>query len=113
MTISFEGKIDGVAFDGGKGEDIPLELGSNQFIPGFEEQLTGKKSGDEVTVKVTFPENYGAANLAGKAAEFATKVTGVEAPKAAVIDEEFAKKVGFEDLAKLQGHGQVGPCARI
>ena len=102
VTISFEGSIDGVAFDGGKGEDIPLELGSNQFIPGFEEQLTGKKAGEEVTVKVTFPENYGAANLAGKAAEFATKVTGVEAPKAAVIDDEFAKKMGFEDLAKLK-----------
>jgi trigger factor len=102
VTISFEGSIDGVAFDGGKGEDIPLELGSNQFIPGFEEQLIGKKAGDETTVKVTFPESYGAANLAGKAAEFATKVTGVEAPKAAVIDEDFAKKVGFEDLAKLK-----------
>jgi trigger factor len=102
VTISFEGKIDGVAFDGGKGEDIPLELGSNQFIPGFEEQLVGKKTGDETTVKVTFPENYGAANLAGKAAEFATKVTGVESPKPAVIDEEFAKKVGFEDVAKLR-----------
>jgi trigger factor len=102
VTISFEGSIDGVAFDGGKGEDIPLEIGSNQFIPGFEEQLIGKKAGDETTVKVTFPESYGAANLAGKAAEFATKVTGVEAPKAAVIDEDFAKKVGFEDLAKLK-----------
>jgi trigger factor len=102
VTISFEGKIDGVAFDGGKGEDIPLELGSNQFIPGFEEQLIGKKSGDETVVKVSFPANYGAANLAGKAAEFATKVTGVEAPKPAVIDEEFAKKVGFEDVAKLR-----------
>jgi trigger factor len=102
VTISFEGKIDGLAFDGGKGEDIPLELGSNQFIPGFEEQLVGKKAGDEVTVNVTFPDNYGAANLAGKAAEFATKVTGVEAPKAAAIDEDFAKKVGFEDLGKLK-----------
>ncbi len=102
VTISFEGKIDGVVFDGGKGEDIPLELGSNQFIPGFEEQLIGKKTGDEVTVKVTFPANYGAANLAGKAAEFATKVTAVESAKPAMIDEEFAKKVGFEDVAKLR-----------
>jgi trigger factor len=102
VTISFEGKIDGVAFDGGKGEDIPLELGSNQFIPGFEDQLTGKKAGDETVVKVTFPENYGAANLAGKAAEFATKVTGVEKPKAATIDEDFAKKMGFEDMGKLK-----------
>jgi trigger factor len=102
VTISFVGSIDGVEFDGGKGEDIPLELGSNQFIPGFEEQLVGKKSGDDVTVNVSFPENYGAANLAGKAAVFATTVTGVESPKVAVIDEEFAKKVGFEDVAKLR-----------
>jgi trigger factor len=102
VTISFVGSIDGVEFDGGKGEDIPLELGSNQFIPGFEEQLVGKKSGEDVTVNVSFPENYGAANLAGKAAVFATKVTGVEAPKVAAIDEEFAKKVGFEDVAKLR-----------
>jgi trigger factor len=102
VTISFVGSIDGVEFDGGKGEDIPLELGSNQFIPGFEEQLVGKKAGDDVTVNVSFPENYGAANLAGKAAVFATKVTGVESPKVAVIDEEFAKKVGFEDVAKLR-----------
>jgi trigger factor len=102
VTISFVGKIDGVEFDGGKGEDIPLEIGSNQFIPGFEEQLIGKMKGDTTTVKVTFPENYGAANLAGKAAEFKTEVTGVESPKPAVIDDEFAKKVGFEDLAKLR-----------
>ncbi len=81
VTISFVGSIDGVEFDGGKGEDIPLELGSNQFIPGFEEQLVGKKTGEDVTVSVSFPENYGAANLAGKAAVFATKVTGVEAPE--------------------------------
>ncbi len=102
VTINFVGSIDGVEFDGGKGEDIPLELGSNQFIPGFEEQLIGKKAGEDVTVNVSFPENYGAANLAGKAAVFATKVTGVEAPKVAAIDEEFAKKVGFEDVAKLR-----------
>jgi trigger factor len=102
VTISFVGSIDGVEFDGGKGEDIPLELGSNQFIPGFEEQLVGKKTGDDVTVSVSFPENYGAANLAGKAAVFATKVTGVEGPKVSAIDEDFAKKVGFEDVAKLR-----------
>lgn len=102
VTINFVGSIDGVEFDGGKGEDIPLELGSNQFIPGFEEQLIGKKAGDDVTVNLSFPENYGAANLAGKAAVFATKVTGVEGPKLAAIDEDFAKKVGFEDVAKLR-----------
>jgi trigger factor len=108
VTISFEGKIDGVAFDGGKGEDIPLELGSNQFIPGFEDQLEGKKAGDDVTVKVTFPESYGVATLAGKAAEFATKVTGVEGPKAATVDDEFAKKMGFEDLSKLREMVKAG-----
>ena len=102
VTISFAGSIDGVAFDGGTGEDIPLEIGSNQFIPGFEEQLTGKKAGEDVIVKVTFPETYGAANLAGKAAEFATKVTGVEAPVVPAVDEGLAKKVGFEDVAKLR-----------
>ncbi len=102
ITIDFVGSIDGVEFDGGKGNDIPLEIGSGQFIPGFEEQLTGAKAGDDVTVKVTFPANYGAANLAGKDATFAVKVKGVEQPGESKIDEEFAKKVGFEDLAKLK-----------
>jgi trigger factor len=102
VTINFEGSIDGVPFDGGKGEDIPLELGSNQFIPGFEEQLVGKSVGEDVTVNVSFPENYGAAHLAGKAAVFATKVTGIDAPKPAVIDDEFAKRVGFESLTALR-----------
>ena len=102
VTISFAGSIDGVAFDGGTGEDIPLEIGSNQFIPGFEEQLVGKKAGEDVTVKVSFPETYGAANLAGKAAEFATKVTGVEGPVLPAVDDELAKKVGFEELSKLR-----------
>ena len=101
-TISFVGTIDGTAFDGGTAEDVDLEIGSGQFIPGFEDQLIGAKAGDDVTVKVTFPEDYGVAELAGKAAEFATKVTKVEKSKAAVIDDEFAKKMGFEDLAKLK-----------
>ena len=101
-TISFVGTIDGTAFDGGTAEDVDLEIGSGQFIPGFEDQLIGAKAGDDVTVKVTFPEDYGVAELAGKAAEFATKVTKVEQSKAAVIDDEFAKKMGFEDLAKLK-----------
>lgn len=102
VTINFVGKVGGVEFDGGKGDDIPLEIGSGQFIPGFEEQLVGTKVGDEPTVKVTFPENYGAANLAGKAAEFAVKVTAVETAKTNVYDDEFAKRLGFEDLAKLK-----------
>ena len=102
VTIDFLGSIDGVEFDGGKGDDIPLEIGSGQFIPGFEDQLTGAKVGDDVTVKVTFPANYGAANLAGKDASFAVKVKAVEQPAHTKIDEDFAKKVGFEDLAKLK-----------
>ncbi len=102
LTIGFVGKIDGKAFDGGTAEDVPLEIGSGQFIPGFEDQLTGAKAGAEKLVKVTFPESYGVKELAGKAAEFDVKVKAVETPKEAVIDDEFAKKMGFEDLAKLK-----------
>ena len=102
VNINFVGSIDGKEFDGGKGEDIPLEIGSNQFIPGFEEQLINAKVGDDVTVKVTFPENYGAAELAGKAAVFAVKVNGIQAPAENKIDEEFAKRLGFEDLVKMK-----------
>ena len=102
VTISFVGKIDGKPFDGGTGENIPLELGSNQFIPGFEDQLIGKKAGDDVLVKVTFPESYGVAELAGKAAEFDTRIASIEQAKAAVIDDEFAKRMGFESLSALR-----------
>ncbi len=102
VTINFVGTIDGVEFDGGKGDDIPLEIGSNQFIPGFEDQLVGAAVGEDRSVRVTFPENYGAANLAGKDAVFAVKVTAVEAAKANVYDDEFAKRLGFEDLSKLK-----------
>jgi trigger factor len=102
VTISFVGKIDGNAFDGGTASDVPLEIGSGQFIPGFEDQLIGTKAGDEKVVKVSFPESYGVKELAGKPAEFDVKVGGVESPKDGVIDDEFAKKLGFEDLAKLK-----------
>jgi trigger factor len=81
LTINFVGTIDGTAFEGGTAEDVALEIGSGQFIPGFEDQLIGAKAGDDVTVKVTFPETYGVPALAGKAAEFATKVTKVEGPE--------------------------------
>lgn len=101
LTISFAGTIDGVAFEGGTADDVDLEIGSGQFIPGFEDQLVGAKAGDDLTVKVTFPDSYGVKDLAGKAAEFATRVTKVQSPKEAVIDDAFAKKMGFEDLAKL------------
>ena len=102
VTIGFVGQVDGKVFDGGTAEDVPLELGSGQFIPGFEDQLIGAKAGDELTVKVTFPESYGVKELAGKPAEFAVKVASVEAPKAGAADDEFAKKMGFEDLSKLK-----------
>lgn len=102
VTIGFVGKVDGKVFDGGTAEDVPLELGSGQFIPGFEDQLIGAKAGDELTVKVTFPAAYGVKELAGKPAEFAVKVAGVEGPKEGTVDDEFAKKMGFEDLGKLK-----------
>ncbi|MCA3562474.1 MAG: trigger factor [Aestuariivirga sp.] len=102
VTISFAGAIDGKPFDGGTAEDVALEIGSGQFIPGFEDQLTGARAGDEVTVKVSFPADYSVATLAGKPAEFATRVTKVEAPGEAPVDDDFARKMGFEDLAKLR-----------
>ncbi len=103
VTIDFKGSVDGVEFEGGSGEDYPLVLGSNSFIPGFEAQLVGHAAGDEVSVNVTFPEGYGAAHLAGKAAVFACTVKAVKKPIAAEIDDEMAKKYGAEDLAALKG----------
>ncbi len=102
LTIDFAGTIDGVAFDGGKAEGVTLEIGSNQFIPGFEEQLVGVGAADERAVKVTFPEAYGVKELAGKAAEFAVKVSKVEAPKQTALDDEFAKKMGYKELSELK-----------
>jgi len=103
VVMDFKGSVDGVPFEGGAGEDYPLVLGSDSFIPGFEAQLVGAKAGDEITVNVTFPEGYGAAHLAGKAAEFACTIKAVKAPVAAVIDDELAKKFGAEDLTALRG----------
>jgi len=102
LTIDFLGKIDDVAFEGGTAEDAKLEIGSGRFIPGFEDQLTGAKAGDKVDVKVTFPAEYGAAHLAGKDAVFNVTVKAVEAPAPVAIDDEFAKRFGFEELAKLR-----------
>ncbi|MGB5869071.1 MAG: trigger factor [Albidovulum sp.] len=102
VVIDFLGKVDGEAFEGGAGEDYPLVLGSNSFIPGFEAQLVGAKAGDEVAVNVSFPDEYGAAHLAGKAAVFDCKVKSVNGPKAAEIDDEMAKKFGSDDLAALK-----------
>lgn len=103
VVIDFVGKIDGEAFEGGAGEDYPLELGSGSFIPGFEEQLVGAKAGDEVAVKVSFPAEYGAKHLAGKEAVFDCTVKAVKGAKPAEIDDELAKQFGAESLEALKG----------
>ncbi len=102
VVIDFLGKVDGEPFEGGTAEDYPLELGSNSFIPGFEDQLIGAKAGDEIDVKVTFPSEYGAENLAGKDAVFTCTVKAVKEKVAATIDDEFAKKYGAENLDDLK-----------
>ena len=102
VVVDFVGRIDGEAFQGGTANDITVELGSGSFIPGFEEQLVGAKAGETRTVSVTFPENYGSAELAGKAAEFEVVVKEVQAPGEVTVDEEFAKAFGMESLEKLR-----------
>jgi len=102
VVIDFLGKVDDVAFEGGAGDDYPLTLGSNSFIPGFEEQLVGLKAGEEKDVTVTFPEEYQAENLAGKEAVFSCTVKEVKAPVAAELNDELAKKFGAEDLDGLK-----------
>jgi trigger factor len=102
VVVDFVGRIDGTEFEGGNGQDIRVELGSNTFIPGFEDQLLGLKAGDTKLVKVTFPVNYMAAHLAGKDAEFDVTVKEVEAPGALAIDDEMAKGFGMESLDKLK-----------
>lgn len=102
-TIDFEGFKDGVAFEGGKGENYDLKLGSGSFIPGFEEQVVGMSAGEEKDVNVTFPENYGASELAGAAVVFKVKCLIVKEEQAPVIDDEFAKDVSeFETLDELK-----------
>jgi trigger factor len=103
VVIDFVGKIDGEAFEGGAGEDYPLVLGSNSFIPGFEDQLVGTKAGEEKAVTVSFPAEYQAAHLAGKEAVFDVTVKEVRAANAPEIDDELAKKFGAEDLDALKG----------
>lgn len=104
VVIDFEGFKDGVAFEGGKGENHSLELGSHSFIPGFEEQLVGHKAGDDVEVKVTFPEEYQAEDLAGQEATFNVKIHEVKAKEVPELDDEFAKDVDeeVETLAELK-----------
>ena len=102
LTIDFIGRIDGEAFEGGSAEDANLEIGSGRFIPGFEDQLKGAKAGDKIDVKVTFPTDYGADTLAGKDAVFEVTVKEVKAPAEVKVDDEFAKRFGFDALDKLR-----------
>ncbi|HEV7984326.1 MAG TPA: trigger factor [Xanthobacteraceae bacterium] len=102
VTISFVGTIDGAPFEGGTGEDVPVIIGSNSFIPGFEEQLIGIASGESRTVNVTFPPNYASEQLAGKAAAFAVTAKSVESPVPVTVDDAFATSLGIESLARLR-----------
>ena len=102
LTIDFLGKLDGEPFEGGAAEDADLVIGSNRFIPGFEEQLKGAKVGEEKTIEVTFPADYQAAHLAGKLATFDITVKAIKAEAEAKVDEDFAKRIGLESLDKLK-----------
>ncbi|HKP78875.1 MAG TPA: trigger factor, partial [Phenylobacterium sp.] len=102
VLIDFIGRVDGEAFEGGTANDVELVLGSGNFIPGFEAQLVGAKPDSDVTVKVTFPADYQAANLAGKDAEFETKVKEVRGAVDSPADDEFAKRLGLDSLEKLK-----------
>jgi trigger factor len=102
VTISYLGKIDGEPFDGGADDNAVLRLGSGQFLPGFEEQLEGLMAGDEKAINVTFPDDYGAQHLAGKAATFDITVKEVAVPGEVTIDEQLAERMGLESLDKLR-----------
>ena len=103
VNLDFEGFVDGVAFEGGKGEKFDLELGSGMFIPGFEEQLEGKNVGDECDVNVTFPEEYNEKSLAGKPAVFKCKINEIKENQKPELDDEFAKDVSeFDTIAELK-----------
>ena len=102
VVMDFVGKVDGEAFEGGSAEDYPLALGSNSFIPGFEEQLVGVKAGEEKDVTVSFPDDYQAEHLKGKEAVFACTIKEVKEPVAAEVNDELAKKFGSEDLDALK-----------
>jgi trigger factor len=103
VTIDFVGKVDGVAFDGGTGADMPVVLGSGQLIPGFEDQLVGIKAGDEKQINVTFPEDYPSENLKGKAATFDISAKAVKVASQTKLDDDFAKQLGLNDLEQLKG----------
>ena len=102
VKLDFVGRIDGEVFEGGTGEDVKLVLGSGSFLPGFEDQLVGAKTGDSVKVDVTFPDKYPVENLAGKPAQFDVSVKEVSEPQTAEVNDELAKQLGMEDLGKLR-----------
>ena len=102
VVVDFVGKLDGEVFEGGSAEDARVVIGDGAFIPGFEEQLKGAKKGDQIELKVTFPEEYQAQNLAGRDAVFETTVKAVEAPAESKIDDELAKRLGLESLESLK-----------
>jgi trigger factor len=109
VVLDFVGKVNGVAFEGGTGEGMSVEIGSGQLIPGFEDQLVGIKKGEARQLNVTFPANYGEKSLAGKDATFDVTATDVRTPKETVADEDFAKNLGLESLEQLRGllKGQI------
>jgi trigger factor len=119
VKIDFVGKIDGVAFEGGTGTDMPVVLGANGFIPGFEDGLKGAKAGQTLAINATFPETYGQATLAGKTAVFDTVVKSVGTAKKPEVNDEFAKTLGLDDLGKLkeiltsQIQGQYAQLSRV
>ncbi len=102
LTIDFEGRIDGEAFAGGAAEDYEIELGSGEFIPGFEHQLVGARPGETRDVEVSFPEDYNAAHLGGKTAVFSVEIKEIRERRPVDLDDEMAKQVGFDDLAELR-----------
>ncbi|GGO93728.1 trigger factor [Stakelama pacifica] len=109
VVMDFVGKVDGTPFDGGTGEDMAVEIGSGRLIPGFEDQIVGVKAGEEKTITVTFPEDYGAKELAGKEATFDLTIKAVKVAGETKVDDEFAKNLGLESLEQLRGlmKGQI------
>ena len=109
VVMDFAGKVDGVAFEGGTGTDMSVEIGSGRLIPGFEDQIVGVKAGDEKQIAVTFPADYGETSLAGKAATFDLVIKQVKTAGETVIDDQLAKSLGLNDLEQLRGllKGQV------
>jgi trigger factor len=102
VIISFKGTVNGEAFEGGSGDDVPVKIGANVFLPGFEDQLVGIAAGDTRTVNVTFPTDYGAEKLAGQAASFEVVAKAVEQPNELTVDDAFAASLGIESLDKLR-----------